>query len=283
MIRNYFSDLELGILASEEDVRRAYKRLARKFHPDLNPNDAQAAATFRRIQEAYAALQTTTRIFRVRRQLHEIKDKLRVAEASRQKKWPDIPVMPKSPKEFLQEWKEEKTKPGMLVQSKKEVTQTKSATRTSTKSRVEKNKRPNEELDIRLELYLEKETLKVGGRQRIQYFFEKPCGKCRGSGGSAKSLQVICKNCAGLGVHFIQRGAYQWKKACEPCLGRGFMVVGPCEGCSGRGKSQESQVLNLKLTPPLKYDQVFKVNHLGNISFDGKRRGDIWVSLTRRN
>jgi len=280
LIRNYFSDLELQISASEEDIRRAYKRLARKLHPDLNPNDPQAAAAFRRIQEAYQALNSTTRIFRIRRQLQNGGESVRRTKTHR---WPDAPTIPSSPREFLKKWTEEKTKTGKTKTKTSTRTSSRTSAGTSVSSKIKKNQRPTERLDIELKVMIDDRLLRVGGRQKIEFPFQKPCPLCRGIGASARSIQVICKNCAGLGYHYISRGAYQFKKACDPCEGRGYKVVKPCEGCQGRGKVADSQVLNLKLTAPLKPDQMFRLKNLGHISFDGKKRGDVWVSLTPKN
>jgi molecular chaperone DnaJ len=72
VLRNYLADLELDQEAKLEDVRRAYKRLARRFHPDLNPGDEYAAQSFRRIQEAYEFLNEEDRLEKLKAVLDQV-------------------------------------------------------------------------------------------------------------------------------------------------------------------------------------------------------------------
>ena len=68
MLRDYFADLELTPDSNIEEVRRAYRRLARRFHPDLNPLDTYAHQSFLRIQEAFEQLSTVTKIIKLKKQ-----------------------------------------------------------------------------------------------------------------------------------------------------------------------------------------------------------------------
>lgn len=72
MLRNYLADLELDDSAELDDVRQAYIRLARRFHPDLNPDDQFASESFRRIREAYDFLNSRTRLYQIKTALRGV-------------------------------------------------------------------------------------------------------------------------------------------------------------------------------------------------------------------
>ena len=104
MVRNYFADLELTHVADAEAIRSAYRRLARRFHPDLNPEDLYAEESFKRIHEAYRYLSDDSRAARLRQKL-----KIELGTAERQERWSSGINMPTSLTRFVQDWKEEKT------------------------------------------------------------------------------------------------------------------------------------------------------------------------------
>jgi molecular chaperone DnaJ len=253
MLRNYFSDLELGPDASLDDVRKAYRRLARRFHPDVNPLDAQAEEAFRRIQEAFENLSTVTRIRKLRERLEGTSRKTVKPEIQ---KWSDFSKLPR-PDQFVSQWRDEPS--------------------------VKKNiKRPEEKLDFWIQLELSDQELKRGVSKRFRFSYEQPCEACRGSGGSSGSVKATCKRCAGLGFYLIERGAMHWKKTCDDCLGKGHIVVSPCRVCSGRGKVQNSEVLEVKIPKSPDLSKALVLRGLGHISYDGRKRGSLCVQLVQK-
>lgn len=239
MIRNYFSDLELDPDATLEEVRLAYKRLAKKFHPDANPEDPLAEQGFKKIQEAYQHLNSTTKISRLKSRLSHIKA---LSSSS------------------IKKWKLEKA-------------------RVST---VKPKSRARENLDLHLTLTVQERVLEHGGKERFQFVYEKPCEKCRGRGGSRASVSATCKKCVGLGFFEIERGAMRWAKTCDVCYGKGFEVLSPCESCAGKGKVSERQAVEIHVPSGVDLHQEVCLKGLGHTSFDGSRRGDLYLTLHKK-
>lgn len=208
MIRNYFDDLELDPAASLEDIRQAYRRLARRFHPDLNPGDQYAAESFRRIKEAYDQLSSEESIEKIRRSLD--------ASSSR-------------PKE-VSRW-------DRRIRVYSEVLKT---------SPRRDEERRNEILDLQLELKLSEADLEKSELE-LAYEREDICSSCKGSGGDPQSIKTTCKKCAGLGYEHIKRGAFNWKKTCSSCKGQGFQMSSPCLDCEGKGKAMQKMKTKFKL------------------------------------
>ncbi len=249
MIRNYFSDLELEYDATVKEVREAYKRLAKKFHPDAHPEDPIAEESFKRIREAYDHLNTGTKITRLKNRLSMIRE----LESSSITKWKDSAETEEA---------RETLKPERLSKAKSK--------------RVEN-------LDLHLSLSVGDRVLKLGGKERFQFVYERPCSTCKGRGGSKNSVAATCKKCAGLGTYLISRGNLKWKKTCEDCYGKGTVVLLPCSACSGKGKVSERQAVEIQIPAGVDLNQEVPLKNLGHFSFDGSRRGDLWLTLTKKD
>ena len=247
MIRNFFADLELEVGASLTEVRVAFKRLAKKFHPDLHPEDPVSEESFKRIKEAYEHLNSTTKIQKLKNRLSTI----RALENS-----------------SITKWKE----PARL----REIVPIRKKDDPITKSKRAEN------LDIHLSLQVSDRVIQKGGHERFQFVYEKPCPTCQGRGGSRKSVATTCKKCSGLGTYMISRGALRWKKTCEDCFGKGVQVLLPCTHCSGKGKISEHQSVEINIPEGVDLNQQVPLKNLGHVSFDGNKRGDLWLTLSKK-
>lgn len=249
MLRNYFADLELEVDASPTEIRRAFKRLARRFHPDVNPGDSLAVESFRRIKEAFDFLSDEAKASNLR---SELKERFQRAEQEFGRWDTFFGTRPRDREEFNQSWIEEP----------------------SYKEAPDPNAR-GEELDLHLRVN------HVGDLDQLDYEYLLPCQDCRGQGGSSGAVTVTCKKCAGLGFQSIERGAFRWKKSCEGCKGRGYQVADPCGTCRGVGKVREHQRLRVAAPSGFTSEQGLRVKGYGHISYDGKQRGDLWLYLKK--
>jgi molecular chaperone DnaJ len=245
LIRDYFADLELSPSSDLEEVKRAYRRLARRFHPDLNPGDSYAHESFQKIHEAYQYLLSD-----------EQRDQLKVHLMGVHKNFPQKTQLPtrwqrepqlQYPSEdgFLDEWN------------------------------LKKNRRL-EDLDIHLKV--EVNAKKFPAKQCLELTRSKVCRTCRGQGGVSQSVQVTCKGCAGLSYQLIRRGAFRWKKTCDDCSGKGYQVVGACSPCGGLGKVPVQESVELEIPKDLESGQAVRYSGLGQESYDGKTKGELWIT-----
>ena|GEM_PF-3602338 len=247
MIRNYFSDLELEITADAESVKKAYRRLARRFHPDLNPGDLYAEQSFKRIQEAFQNLRTEAQIRALRNVLE--KRSMALSISSR--------------------WQRDSS--GFHY-----VDETIEAESTRQKERRA------EELDIRILVGLSPKEQKRKTKE-IELEIQEACPSCRGMGGGSHSVQHTCKLCAGMGYQLIRRGAFRWKKTCENCHGMGYEVAEACQQCLGYGKIQVKKRIQLALPSTIDPRLPVQYKGQGHGSFNGLNRGDLWVIWKQKN
>ncbi len=248
MIRNYFADLELHYLADSEEIRSAYRRLARRFHPDLNPEDLYAEESFKRIHEAYRYLSDDTRASRLRRRL-----KTEMGPVEQSGRWKSSRPMPTSLTQFVTDWTEERT--------------------TKTKT----NRRENLRADLNLRVT--SREIEFGFEKEITFNVDKACGGCRSQNKRSGSISETCKRCAGVGYEAIRRGNFQWKKTCDDCRGQGVLRRSRCALCQGRGKVSVKEMGKLSWQGSRQPVRTIILKQLGHYSWDGKKRGDLWVHL----
>ncbi|MBN8553825.1 MAG: DnaJ domain-containing protein [Deltaproteobacteria bacterium] len=250
MIHNYFADLELDIQADLNEVQRAYRRLAKKFHPDIN-SDPKAPAAFRLIQEAYATLNTEGKILKHKKQIEVQISQIKFAE-----KKVTYALTPVKREEFIEI--------SGIYRPKNRLIKT------------------DENLDIHLVLSIDADDLEKEGSQFFEFPFRKPCSVCLGSGANPQSRKQTCKICKGLGVSKIQRGAMKWDKTCEACDGKG-VTAEKCNKCLGTGIATDRQQIEFKITKKLDFTKPIEFKGLGNYAETGKRRGSVWVQLMVRD
>ena len=228
-MRDYFSDLGLRPSATEEEIRKAYKILARRFHPDVNPLDAEAAEHFRRIQAAFKFLSSAENV-----------KKLKTLLSDRHGRQSYIEALSQTPSE---------------------------------ENRLE------EILDLHLGVDLSVEAWTKGLKRNISFSVLIPCLLCSGHGGALPKKKMNCRKCKGRGQISIQRGALQWKKTCENCLGKGIEVLSPCASCEGRGKMFKEERVAIEIPPKLNLEDKLLIKGYGHTSYDGKKRGDVWLQI----
>lgn len=242
MIRNFFADLEIDSSAELEEVKLAYRRLARRFHPDLNPGDIYAEESFKKIKEAYDYLSDEQRLQKHRTEIQ--------AQSSSQTLTYDRWAR-QSPISNISSIYEDLTSP--LTAS------------------------VDEELDIHLIFEIHKDAAEKK-KARIELQRKDQCKSCQGTGGSNKSVQMTCKKCAGLRYVLISRGAFRWKKTCDECSGKGYRVLSACPACDGYGKLTDTKSLDLALPDTVESGNAIQYAGQGHEAFDGKSRGDLWVT-----
>jgi molecular chaperone DnaJ len=204
--RDYYEVLGVGRSASADDLRRAYRSLAKQYHPDVN-SQAGAEERFKEINEAYAVLSDDQR--------RSAYDRFGHAGVS------DIPVdfgfgLGDIFEEFF----------GFNMAGRRS------------------RRAPRRGADLRHDLTLEFEQAVFGVEQDIEFSRQETCASCRGTGAEPGTSPVRCATCSGSGevrqVHQTFLGSMVNVSTCPTCGGRGETITTPCRTCQGRGLERRS-------------------------------------------
>ena len=241
-----YSILGVDKSASQEDIKRAYRDIARKYHPDKNPGDAEAQRIFAAAAEAYRVLGDAD---------------LR-AEHDRRAARLD------NPSELFEE----------IFGARGEASARKSR---STPPRAEpiapkRSKERGEDLRYTLELSFEQAAF--GGSHTIEVPRRVRCEPCGGTGAKAGTMPRVCPTCQGSGMQqSTSGGVFQVTEPCRECRGRGLIVDNPCEVCHGSGRTQSRHTMQVRIPAGVTDGQKIRIKGKGSAGENGGSAGDLYV------
>lgn len=245
--------LGLGRDASLEDIKRAYRRLARKYHPDINPGDGRAAAQYRQIAEAFETLSDP-----LRRQQYDAGAAPATAATPKTVGFEGFDfTMSVSGAEaptfgdlFSEVWAE----------------------------RAERAHGPERGADLHLVLRIPFELAARGGQRVVTVTRQAACPTCGGSG-VLRSLSRECGSCQGAGTQRSTRGHMVFSRPCGTCRGTGRLPAGRCPACAGHPMALRTESLTVQLAPGVTDGARLQVPGHGHAGRNGGEPGDLHLTV----
>ncbi len=242
--RDYYEILELERSVSADDIRRAYRRLAKKYHPDVN-KDPGAEETFKEINEAYAVLSDEQRRAAYDRYGHE-----------------GLQGMPMDFGFGINDIFEEFFGFGMG-------------------RRGGRARSPRRGTDLRYDLSMEFEEAVFGAEKAIQFERLERCSVCKGSGAEPGTTPVRCQTCNGSGeVRQVRQtflGSMVNVTTCPTCGGQGETISTPCRACGGRGLERVSVERTIPVPAGVDHGTQIRISSEGEPGANGGPNGDLYV------
>jgi len=247
-VRNYYEILGVKKDASQEDIKRAYRKLARKYHPDLNPGDKVAEQKFKEINEAYEVLGDP-------------------------KKRSEYDQFGRSPFEGGPGFE------GFRTHDFGDIFDFGLGDIFSDvfggKARPVVSKGP----DITTGLVLSLEEAFTGVTKTITFNREATCRTCNGSGAESA---VVCDVCKGTGSMKTSKGFFKMSHPCQSCGGTGRKVTRVCPSCRGRGKVLQTETVKAKIPAGANTGSMVKLRGMGGAGVGGGPAGDLHIEITVR-
>jgi len=251
--RDYYEVLGVARNAGADDLKKAYRRLAMKFHPDRNPNDKDAEARFKEAKEAYEVLTDEHKRATYDQFGHAGLD----ASASAGRPgggsadaFSDI---------FGDVF-------GDIF----------GGGRRGGRSGVFRG------ADLRYELALDLEQAVFGASINITVPTLIACETCQGSGARPGTSPVSCRRCEGAGQVRISQGFFSIQQSCPACHGTGRVIEHPCSSCQGRGRRQQTKTLAVKVPAGVDEGDRIRLSGEGEAGQNGGPPGDLYVELRVR-
>lgn len=244
-VKDYYQILGVGKDASQDDIKKAFRKLARKYHPDLNPNDKTAEEKFKEINEAYAVLGDTQR----RAQYDSAGTTFeQFADAGGFKGF-DFGT-------------------GFDF---RDVFEDIFGARHGTESYYSRG----EDFFMRVELTLE-DAFK-GITMPVTVERDTLCDKC---GGSGAETSHACQKCKGSGHIRVSKGFFNMSQTCTECMGKGRKTTAVCKKCRGRGATANKETLKVKIPAGVDNGSVVKLKGMGNAGEGGGHPGDLLLEIS---
>lgn len=252
--RDYYEVLGVSKTTDEQELKKAYRRLAMKFHPDRNPGDKEAESNFKEAKEAYEVLSDDNKRAAYDRFGHAGVD------AAAQGGFGGggfgggggdgvsfSDVFSEAFSEFF------------------------GGGRSSGGS--------GRGADLQYNLEVDLEQAVRGAQIEIKIPTQVRCEPCDGSGAKPGSKPVSCRTCGGVGQVRIQQGFIAIQQTCPSCRGRGQTISDPCSGCRGTGQAEKTKTVSVKIPAGVDTGDRVRLSGEGNAGRNGGTMGDLYVQI----
>jgi molecular chaperone DnaJ len=250
--RDYYEILNLERSASADDIKRAYRKMAMKYHPDRNPGDAEAEKKFKEAAEAYEVLSDNEKRQRYDRFGHE---------GLRGTSGHDFSHMDV----------------GDIFSMFEDIFGGLGGGRRGGGGGA--RARRGYDLETQVEITLE--DVANGVEKEINFTRQDLCPTCNGSGAKPGSEPITCVTCAGQG-QIAQSGfggMFRMVTTCPACGGAGKVFKDKCTDCKGQGRKPKKRVLTVKIPRGIHHGQAIRVPGEGEPGSQGGIRGDLHVVI----
>jgi molecular chaperone DnaJ len=245
--RDYYEILSVTRTATDDELKKAYRRLAVQYHPDRNPGDKKSEELFKEINEAYQILSDA--------QKRSVYDQFGHAgisgsggfgggfEGGFSGSFTDI---------FDNIF-------GDIFGGGQSGS--------------------SGGVDLRYNLEITFEEAAFGIDKKITFEKESACETCAGSGAKPGTKPKPCRQCRGTGQVRFNQGFFTLTRPCVGCSGRGVIIEERCEECRGRGRQRRPHTVSVKIPPGVDSNQRLRLRGEGESSEPGGRTGDLYVIL----
>lgn len=249
--QDYYETLGVERSASADDLKRSYRKLAMKFHPDRNPGDEAAEARFKELSEAYEVLSDEEKRAAYDRFGHAAFDGAGAGPGAG----------------F-----------GFTASSFADVFDDLFGDFMG--GRRGGGRSGHRGADLRYNLEIELEDAFAGKQTTIRTTTTVVCEPCDGTGAEAGSQPVACPTCQGMGKVRAQQGFFTIERTCPKCQGAGRIIVNPCSTCHGTGRNAREKQLQVNIPAGVEDGTRIRLANEGEAGVRGGPAGDLYIFIS---
>ncbi len=260
--RDYYEVLGVDKSADEGQLKKAYRKLAMKYHPDKNPDDKEAEGKFKEINEAYEILSD--------REKRSLYDQFGHAGVNQNAGGGGFGGAGFGGAGFggfediLNEMFGGGFGGGFGGSS-------------------QRRNGPRKGQDLKVEVTLTFEEAAFGADKEIEYYRTEDCPTCDGTGGAKGSKVTTCSKCNGSGeLRYAQRSLFGESisvRECDACRGKGEVFDEPCNTCKGKAKVKKKKTMNINIPAGVYNGAQLSLRGEGDLGSKGGPRGDVYVGI----
>ena len=252
--RDYYEVLGVDKGASDKEIKKAYRRMAMKYHPDRNPDDKDAEEHFKEVNEAFEVLSDDQKKMAYDQYGHAGVD-------------PNMGGMGGGFGQGAGNFSD------IFGDVFGDIFGAGGGQRGG-QSSVQRG------ADLRYQLELSLEEAVKGTSKKIRIPTMVGCNTCSGTGAKKGTKPVGCTTCGGIGQVRMQQGFFSVQQTCPDCRGTGKMIKDPCRDCHGEGRVQEYKTLNVKIPSGVDTGDRIRLGGEGEAGVNGGPAGDLYVQVS---
>jgi molecular chaperone DnaJ len=259
--RDYYELLGVSRTANADEIKKAYRKLAMKYHPDRNPGDKAAESMFKEVSEAYEVLSDEGRREQYDRYGHEgLKSMF-------------------GPGGF--DFSRDFTHASDLQDILGTIFGEGGGFFDELFSGGRRRSRggPQRGADLRFDLEIDLEEAVFGSEREVTLPISVECSTCRGTGVKSEKDRQSCRHCGGRGAVVSGGGFFQVRQTCPVCGGAGSIVTNPCSRCDGTGREKDRKKLTLRIPRGVETGSRLRLTGKGEGGGGGGPPGDLYVII----
>ncbi len=255
--KDFYDVLGVDRSATDSEIKKAYRKLAVKYHPDKNQGNAEAEEKFKEISAAFEVLKDSEK----RRKYDQFgHDAFRGGHGGGQGV---------DPFDLFRDAFSGGGGSGGFGSIFEDFFGG------SSQNRDESSR--GSDLKVRVEITLEQAA--VGVEKEIKYHHHAPCKTCSGSGASSGSSKVMCSTCGGIGQVATNQGFISIRRTCPTCRGSGVKIEKPCKDCNGEGRKKSPTKVKVNIPPGVSDGNRLCSRGRGDAGSMGGAAGDLYVDV----
>ena len=251
--RDYYEVLGVAKGATQDEIKKAYRKLAIQFHPDKNPGDKAAEEKFKEATEAYEVLSDTEKRARY--------DQFGFAGVDPSAGGGGGGFGSAAFRDFED-----------LFGGFGDIFGSFFGSRGGSSGSNRGN-------DLRYDLEIDFKEAVFGTKTEITYNRNAPCSVCNGSGGEAGSRSKVCPTCQGSGQVRRSSGFFSIAQPCPTCGGEGHIIEKPCRSCRGSGLEKQQVKRSIEVPAGIEQGKKIRITGLGEAAPNGGQPGDLYVAI----
>ena len=274
--KDYYAVLGVSASASQDEIKKQYRKLAKKYHPDANQNDPKAAERFKEIAEAYNVVGDAEK----RKQYDEMRrlgafgDFAGAGARARQRSGTAGAGGAGAPGGPGGSFRFEDFDVGGLGGLGDLFSTMFGGSRPNARGPA-----PEQGQSVESTLEVPFRTAALGGKVTVELEVNEECATCHGSGAAPGATLKVCPECAGRGVISFGQGGFAVTRPCPNCLGRGQVPTQRCPTCNGSGETRSRKKVAITVPPGSDSGTRIRLKGQGGRGANGGPPGDVVINL----
>ncbi len=260
MAQDYYQTLGVDRNSSQDEIKKAYRKLAMKHHPDKNPGDQAAEDKFKEASEAYSVLSDADKRSKYDRFGHAGVQG-GPGGGGVHPGFDNVDDIFSSFSDIFGDFFGQGMGGGRRAQGN----------------------RPRRGADLRYMLEVNLKEVIEGAEKELEFDSEKSCGICTGSGSEPGKQAETCPTCGGTGQVVSSQGFFSVATSCPSCRGNGKLIRHPCKNCKGKGRTLEDRKIRVTIPKGVATGTRLRITGEGEGGFLGGPMGDLYVEIRVRD